>query len=218
MFSTLTVHTDIVRLADRYADARQVTRSTLAREVTGSSTWFERCRDGRVTIRSAIAVVEWLAEHWPEGVAWPEEIPHPSPYRKGGTPSANGTKSAPVNGQAIPGTRSASALIGEISGAKTGDCRQGAARNAAVQAIGSVAPSVALAMRLGSAGQIASPMTLCRALGVRRYVYDDVVRRYRDGVGGGRHPRPGSKCARMLSALVAAGDVRFETRREKSAA
>ena len=68
---------DILRLANRYATARQIATSTLAREATGSSTWFERCVTGRVTIRSATAVVQWLSDHWPRELEWPVDIVRP---------------------------------------------------------------------------------------------------------------------------------------------
>ena len=55
-------------------------------------------------------------------------------------------------------------------------------------------------------------VALCRALGVRRYVYDDVIRRYRDEIGAGRWPRTGNRCDRVLTALTSAGDVRFASR------
>ena len=77
---------------------------------------------------------------------------------------------------------------------------------------------LALAMRLGPSGQLASPGTLCRALGLNRSVYYAVVRRYRDEIGAGRWPRAASDSNRMLIALSASGDVRFASRRERTAA
>lgn len=68
---------DILRLANRYATARHIATSTLAREAAGSSTWFERCVTGRVTIRSATAVVQWLSDHWPKELEWPVDIVRP---------------------------------------------------------------------------------------------------------------------------------------------
>ena len=74
------------------------------------------------------------------------------------------------------------------------------------------------AVRLGPEGRIASPGTLCRALGLKRSVYYAVVRRYRDEIGAGRWPQAGSDSERMLIALSAAGDVRFASRRARTAA
>lgn len=75
---------DILRLANRYATARHIATSTLAREATGSSTWFERCLTGRVTIRSATAVVQWLADHWPKELEWPVDIVRPESVHRAG--------------------------------------------------------------------------------------------------------------------------------------
>ena len=75
---------DILRLANRYATARHIATSTLAREATGSSTWFERCETGRVTIRSATAVVQWLADHWPKELEWPVDIVRPESGSRAG--------------------------------------------------------------------------------------------------------------------------------------
>ena len=75
---------DILRLANRYATARHIATSTLAREATGSSTWFERCVTGRVTIRSATAVVQWLSDHWPTELEWPVDIVRPESAHRAG--------------------------------------------------------------------------------------------------------------------------------------
>ena len=68
----------------------------------------------------------------------------------------------------------------------------------------------AAAMRLRRDGRLASPDALCRALGVHRQVYDDVVR-HRRGSYYDHHPRPpaDSPEGRVLLALEGAGDVRF---------
>ena len=68
----------------------------------------------------------------------------------------------------------------------------------------------AAAMRLRRDGRLASPDALCRALGVHRHVYDDVVL-HRRGSYYDHHPRPpaDSPEGRVLLALEGAGDVRF---------
>ena len=68
---------DILSLATRYAAARRIATSTLGRVATGSSTWFDRCETGRVTIRSATSVVQWLSDHWPKELDWPADIERP---------------------------------------------------------------------------------------------------------------------------------------------
>ncbi len=64
--------------------------------------------------------------------------------------------------------------------------------------------------------QIASPSALCQALGVRRYVYDQVIRHYADGrPRQHKIPRRGCASRRVFDALIAAGDQRFESRRDQ---
>ena len=161
---------EILALAERYADARRISRWTLSRQATGSSTWLERCAQGRVTFESASRFVLWLSTHWPLGLEWPPEFERPECAH---------------------------------------DARSGEPR-----------PSdpAAPPMRLGTNGEVASPTALCRALGVSRFVYAGVVRRYRDGTGATHWPRAGSASERVLGALVALGDERFASRRPRDAA
>ena len=208
MFATMRcMHaiSDMLRLANRYAGAKKIARSTLARTATGSSTWFDRCATGRVTIRSAVAVVQWLSDHWPEGTAWPIDIPRPEP-----------APDSPAAAHFAPSTL-ADDCLGVVAAARRR--LHAAVRRSAWQAVRRAeGEMIAAAMRLGPSGRIASPAAFCRALGVRRHVYDDVVRRYRDEIGAGRWPRAGNGCDRVLSALAAAGDVRFASRRARAAA
>ena len=196
---------DILRLANRYAEARHIATSTLARVATGSSTWFDRCVTGRVTVRSAIAVVQWLSDNWPKGLEWPADIARPE--------CASGSPAAALMGPpATPDDLRGAVKVAKrrmFAAVRRGDW-QGARR--------AESEMLAAGMRLGPSGQIASPAALCRALGVRRHVYDDVVRRYRDEIGADRWPRAGNHCERVLTALTSAGDVRFASRRARAAA
>ena len=161
---------EILSLAERYAAARRISATTLARQATGSSTWLERCERGRVTFESASAFVAWLSEHWPPGLEWPPDIERPE-----GAHDARSRARRPSDPAAPP-------------------------------------------VRVGTNGEVASPGALCRALGVSRFVYAGVVRRYRDGAGATHWPRAGSASERVLGALVALGDVRFASRRPRDAA
>ena len=71
-----TIH-EILALAERYAGARRISRWTLSRQSTGSSTWLERCAQGRVTFESASRFVRWLSTHWPLGLEWPPGVERP---------------------------------------------------------------------------------------------------------------------------------------------
>ena len=73
------------------------------------------------------------------------------------------------------------------------------------------------ALALGANGQIASPQMLCAALGVRDYVFYEVVRTYADGRPGEqkwpRRLRNGrSPTMLILQHLIAVGDKRFASR------
>ena len=72
---------EILILAHRYARARRIAPSTLSRRANQSSTWLDRCATGNVTIRSAIAFVQWLSNNWPFGLEWPSGIDRPEPER-----------------------------------------------------------------------------------------------------------------------------------------
>ena len=196
---------DILRLANRYAAARRIATSTLARVATGSSTWFDRCETGRVTIRSAIAVVRWLSDHWPRGLEWPADIVRPDGAPDSGAPALMGPPASPDD--PLGAVKEAKRRM--FAAVRRGDWP--AARRAE-------SDMLAAGMRLDSSGQIASPEAFCRALGVRRRVYDDVIRRYRDETGAGRWPRAGNHCDRVLTALTSAEDVRFASRRARAAA
>lgn len=196
---------DILALAECYMHARRIAPSTLSHRAIRSGTWLERCATGNVTMRSAIAFVQWLSNHWPVGLEWPAGIERPAPER--GSPAqaylaplariGNGASSA----EATRPHRQAAAPRGNGRGAHLSE---ESIRTAAT--------------RLGPSGRIASPGALCRAVGVRRSVYYAVVRRYRDEIGAGRWPRTGSASERMLIALSAAGDARFASRRASAAA
>ena len=186
---------EILSLAHRYARARRIAPSTLSRRANQSSTWLDRCATGNVTIRSAIAFVQWLSNNWPFGLEWPSGIDRPEPERH-----------SPARGCSALPTWVATEQSAEQEGGNGLPDAHGADKG------------VAEALRLGPAGQIASPGALCRALGLKRSVYYAVVRRYRDEVGAGRWPRAGSDSDRMLTALSASRDSRFASRRRESAA
>ena len=192
---------EILLLAERYAGARQMATSTLSFRAKQSSTWLARCASGRVTIRSAIGFVQWLSDHWPQGLEWPARIERPQP-----------TPSSPAGAFRIPEARAGSRAT------SPGGLNPDSRGTDTEQPPDIPADTLREAMRLGPAGTIASPGALCRALGFNRSVYYAVVRRYRDEVGAGRWPRVGSECDRMLVALGAAGDTRFASRRTREIA
>ena len=196
---------DILTLAGCYMRARRIAPSTLAHRAVGSSTWLERCATGNVTMRSAIAFVQWLSNHWPFGLEWPAGIARPAPER--GSPARAYSAALAWSGTApsvFEANRQHLQAVAEDGEGRSAQWCGEAARAAAT--------------RLGPSGQIASPGALCRALGMKRSVYYAVVRRYRDEIGAKRWPQAGSDSERMLVALSASGDARFASRRARTAA
>ena len=49
--------------------------------INGSSSFFKRLKQGRVTIRSAEAALRWFSANWPADLDWPEEIDRPESDR-----------------------------------------------------------------------------------------------------------------------------------------
>ena len=194
----------IVRLIDGYAAAVGRAPTTVSLAVASSGGLYGRLRDGHdITSRRATRIARWLSDHWPAGAEWPADIPRPMP-RPAGAAASQPAAPAPVASpreavRAARARRDEASDIGDWAAARRW---QAAAMAAAVQ--------------LDDRGQILDPTALCEALAVRRYIYDDVVRRY---IGRPeRRPRPGRSTARVVEALRAAGDVRFTQPRPREAA
>ena len=194
---------DVVRLIKAYANARSVSDSTASLRATGSGDTVSRIGRGMsLTFRRAARIVRWLSDNWPTSTEWPADIPRPTPQPPG---AAASQPAAPAPASPREAVRAARARRDEA--AATGDW-------AAVERWQGEA--VAAAMKLDERGQILDATALCQALAVRRYIYDDVVRRY---IGRPeRRPRPGRSTARVVEALRAAGDVRFTQPRPQEAA
>lgn len=185
----------ILRLAAEFQRARNLTLSTVSTYATGSGDQLGRLQRGRdITTRRAASIVQWFSDNWPDDLAWPADVPRPAP-------SPDSPAGRPPDAPADP----LAAVVAEYDlmdrAELAGD--DGAAKRHRERML-------RFAATLGPDGRIASPKAICRALGVRRYVYDDVVRRFADGRAGGKTPRdPWSDTGRVFSLLVASGDVRF---------
>ena len=159
---------------------------------------YSRLKCGRtLTILRADRALRWFSDNWPTNLAWPPDIPRPTPSESVTRPSEY------RNGGPAPAPAPADLMASVTRALDAGD------EPAAIEC----------AMVLNAKGLIASPNALCQALRVERYVYDQVVKRYTDSRPGERkrprHLRDDKKSSsqRMLVALVAAGDVRFQSRR-----
>lgn len=53
--------------------------STLGTYAADHGEFFKRFAQGRVTIRRAEAILQWLSNSWPGDLEWPPDIPRPEP-------------------------------------------------------------------------------------------------------------------------------------------
>lgn len=59
-----------------YAAARGIELVTVARLATGDWRFFERIESGSsFTARKYDGIMAWFAANWPEGAAWPTDVP-----------------------------------------------------------------------------------------------------------------------------------------------
>lgn len=172
---------DLHDLARLWADHHGLSVVTVAKRAACHGRLFVRLGAGEgCTMRTYNRALQWLVDHWPPDLAWPSDIPRPSP-----TPGSPAAEAASVPSEQ--------------------DERLEAARE------------------LGPSGRVRRPAALLAAIGLpadaARATYDDVCKRYRDdGPAGPTEPRrtdPPSWTARILDALVDAGDVRFKARRDR---
>lgn len=69
----------VLHVARVYAEHRGITMTTLGTYAAGHGRFFERLAVGRVTIRRAQHILQYLSDHWPTDIAWPADIPRPLP-------------------------------------------------------------------------------------------------------------------------------------------
>ena len=189
----------LIEIAARATGRQPSTMGRLASGVggrTGDGSLYSRLRaGGTITIRRAERIAQWLSDRWPEDAEWPADIPRPAPAtaeRAQDDHSEPSPVSDPVAAARAARERMLDALL----------AHDDAAADAAE------AEALRIGGRLNAAGRIASPAALCAALGVDRRCYDNTVGRYAHGRAE-HPPRRRSDTARMLTALRAAGDVRF---------
>ena len=217
--------TQIIRLTEAFAAGTLRSVHTIGFWVSGSGDFYRRLKQGGdVTTGRASRIARKFSELWPASLPWPTDVPRPNPAT--GSLSAGGVKGRAIGTEPSvnppPNSQKGGAAADPVVLVRAARGRRSAAIEAGDRAGAERAQhdAVTAAIRLGDNGEIASPNALCLALGLeeRRYVYDDTVRRYRDGVGKSRRPRSGSACGKVLALLIAAGDTRFASRRPTAVA
>ena len=67
------------RLGSSFAKSKKLALSTVGQRCMGHGHFFERVREGRVTIRRADRAIQWFSDHWPSDLDWPADIVRPEP-------------------------------------------------------------------------------------------------------------------------------------------
>lgn len=227
----------LIEIIDAYARATGVSPATVSLRSAASGGLYRRLRDGHsITVHRAARIVQWLSDHWPADLAWPDGVGRPPPSPE--SPAAGFVEEpteAPANGEASPrpgggdpsgGRRGTFSLPSPSRAAAAADLHQHpmkrvkaaldrryAAMTAEPADHEAAAAAEADAIWAGAAlrrdGRLASPDALCLALGMDRQVYDycrDHYLRLGDKAG---LPRRGMAAETMLAVLGASGDVRF---------
>ena len=73
---------NIYRLASRYAMLRGMSLASLGTYAVRDGTFLKRLPVGRVTLRRAELLLQYISDNWPEGIDWPSYIDRPKPARR----------------------------------------------------------------------------------------------------------------------------------------
>ena len=175
-----------------YAQNLGLSTSRVSFLVVGYGTFYKRLESGcSCTLKTYNRVLQWLSDHWPVDLAWPADILRPPP-----------AEDSPY----------AAAL----------------AAQAEAQNLNESTNDSGNPLALNDAGELASPKALAASL-LPSYAgeaqmqsmidsYYQLTRQYADGrCRADKSPRKHSQAARLLAALIRAGDVRFQARIDQAA-
>lgn len=72
--------TQLVTLADLYAAAHKLSRTTVSSRVFDDARKMDAMADGGadITLRRFNQALSWFSDNWPDGVQWPRHIARPS--------------------------------------------------------------------------------------------------------------------------------------------
>lgn len=77
MEEALTNH--LLTVAAVYCVACGLNDSTVGRQCAADGRFFSRIREGKTfTIKKYDEVIRWFSANWPDGAAWPADVPRPS--------------------------------------------------------------------------------------------------------------------------------------------
>ena len=76
----LTLREKFILVFDTFVVHSGVAESTLSDRLLRSGTRFRHIRKSSdISTGTFERVVQWLSDHWPEGVEWPEDVERPQP-------------------------------------------------------------------------------------------------------------------------------------------
>ena len=188
----------ILSLSDLYTKHSHRAESTVSRLASSSGATLGRLRSGHtITVRRAARTLQWFSDHWPADLPWPADIPRPEPAEDS------------------PHAKALAEQAGLDLNNSVNDSESGPY---ALNASGRIASPRALVTSFyaGYAERGLDPTALIESM---LNTYYQVVRQYADGKPRAMQtPRTGTHAAKMLTTLMAAGDVRFAERVERAAA
>ena len=72
--------TQLLDMAEAYADARGLRLSSVSTYASGSGHTFARLRNGHtITSKRSVHIVQYFSDHWPADLPWPRGIQRPAP-------------------------------------------------------------------------------------------------------------------------------------------
>lgn len=198
---------EITRLIDCLALHSGLAPSTVGRKASGDGQLYTRLANGgEITVGRAARLTQWLSDHWPADLAWPDGIVRPAPSP--GSPAAGRREERGAKDAALPAGGGGPLAVARREVAAMRRCmRADPPDHAGAQRHERLA--LAAARTLGPDGRVCR-RAVCEALRVEAHVFDSTVRRYRAGAPVA--PRRGGKPEQVLQLLVEAGDVRFRPR------
>lgn len=70
----------LLLLATQYSAATNLSTARVATLVHNQGAFFKRLEDGAgCTVDTYEKCLQWFSDHWPEGLAWPENVLRPMP-------------------------------------------------------------------------------------------------------------------------------------------
>ena len=68
----------LLTVSGRFCEARSISAARASTLVFGDGKVLTRLADGRdLTTRRLETAMQWFSDHWPEGAAWPADVPRP---------------------------------------------------------------------------------------------------------------------------------------------